>query len=276
MKQYLIATGFAGLLAVAVGCSDSGGGPTSPTTPAVGDTGAAAGDSSLKATAPELRWPTGGVRTDSTHPGLVIRRSQGQFADGNFEYRFELSTPGGQVVHTSDWVQSDGDEIIYFGLPELSLDTRYRWRARAEMASSQGPWSDYAEFVTIDYRGIVPRPPNGEWPRTGPAVVAYIASVFPEQLRPVPSDDERIVIMEWLRDRIIEAGICGGLDLARNLKRGVGPHSIDALAWRQPDGDVEVIDLAVGYDENENHLELHWLEVPGPPGYDPLPNHPGC
>ena len=47
---------------------------------------------------------------------------------------------------------------------------------------------------------------------------------------------QRQANMEFLRDRIIEAGKCGGLDLGLNLKRGGPDISIDFLAWRRSDG----------------------------------------
>jgi hypothetical protein len=77
--------------------------------------------------------------------------------------------------------------------------------------------------------------------------------------------------MEFLRDRVIETGICGGLDLGRNLKRGVGPYSIDALAWKLPSGFVEVVDIGFAYDDTSIPLRLTWGIVEGPPGYDGYP-----
>ena len=114
------------------------------------------------------------------------------------------------------------------------------------------------------------------WPSNGPAVLVYIASVFPEFLAPTSSLGERISNTEFLRDRIIEAGVCGGLDLALNLKRGIGPHSHDAIAYRFPNGDVDVIDFALAFDDFGSAMALTWQTVEGPSGYDPLPNHPGC
>ena len=64
--------------------------------------------------------------------------------------------------------------------------------------------------------------------------------------------------------------------LALNLKRGIGPHSVDALAWRQPDGDIEVVDFAVASTDHTSFVALAWQIVEGPAGYDPYPNHPGC
>ncbi|MCC7044254.1 MAG: hypothetical protein IT183_10340 [Acidobacteria bacterium] len=106
-------------------------------------------------------------------------------------------------------------------------------------------------------------------------IVQCIERAFPERLVAGVSHDQRVANMAFLRDRIIEAGRCGGLDLAWNLKRGVGPHSIDALAWRHANGFVDVVDIGAAYDDTSRPLELNWLVVAGPPGYDPYP-HPGC
>jgi hypothetical protein len=81
--------------------------------------------------------------------------------------------------------------------------------------------------------------------------------------------------MAFLRDRIIQQGICKGMDLAWNKKRGDGPHSIDALAWRI-NGRDEVVDVGVGYDDTSRPLQLQWLIVAGPPGYDPYTGPRNC
>ena len=81
--------------------------------------------------------------------------------------------------------------------------------------------------------------------------------------------------MAYIRDRMIEAGICGGFDLAWNLKRGVGPRSTDALLWRDGGRD-KVIDIAAGFDDYGSALRLHWIEVEGPPGYDRYLPRPAC
>ncbi len=61
----------------------------------------------------------------------------------------------------------------------------------------------------------------------------------------------------FLRDRMIEAGKCGGLDLGHNLKRGGPEISIDFLAWRRSDGDMGV-DIGVDYDNTSEPLRLAW------------------
>ena len=114
-----------------------------------------------------------------------------------------------------------------------------------------------------------------QYPSSGPELVAFVAAQYPERLAAGVSGDERVANMEFLRDQIIAAGICGGLDLARNLKRGVGPHSIDAIAWRHDDGWVDVVDIAYSYDDTGRELQLHWIVVDGPSGWDPVPP-PAC
>jgi hypothetical protein len=226
----------------------------------------------LKVSAPTPASPANGVRIDSLRASLAINAAAAQFTSSPaFSYRYELVDPAGRVAYSGTTTGMRHDVPV-----ELAIDTRYRWRARAEYQGAWGPWSQFVDFLTIDYRGIVPRPRDGQWPRTGEAVVAYIANSFPERLDPTPTDDERIEDMAWLRDRIIEAGICGGLDLALNLKRGVGPHSIDALAYKKPNGTIEVIDLAIAYDDHDIWLQLQFVETLGPQGYDPYRNHPGC
>lgn len=73
--------------------------------------------------------------------------------------------------------------------------------------------------------------------------------------------------MEFLRDRMIEVARCGGLDVAWNKKRGVGPHSHDAIAWRTR-GRVEVVDIALAFKDPSKPLRLHWNITSGPSGYD--------
>lgn len=114
------------------------------------------------------------------------------------------------------------------------------------------------------------------YPTSGPAVVAYVAAKHPERLVAGISIEQRTANMEFLRDRVIETGICGGLNLAWNLKRGVGPRSIDAIDWRHGADDVnDVVDLAYDWDNTDRPLSLHWQIIDGPAGWDPFPK-PVC
>lgn len=264
----------AATLALAVGCTQTTA-PLSPTfTPPVG--AAAPDGSTLKATEPGLVFPVGGERTETTEPIFVIQNSTGRFVSATFDYRIEVYDASGGFVINSPKLGAGNGQTTWEIPIDLETDTPYQWRARAELGTEYGPWSDFGQFITIDYQGLVPRPPDGNWPGEPDAVIAYIANAFPEYLEPTGTLGERLHNMEFLRDRIIEAGVCGGLDLARNLKRGVGPHSHDAIAWRYANGDVDVVDIAAAFDDHESTMGLHWAIVEGPSGYDPLPFHPGC
>ena len=115
-----------------------------------------------------------------------------------------------------------------------------------------------------------PPPPTGNpcASTDGGFIVECVEDLYPDRRRAGVSHQQRVDDMVLLRDRIIEAGRCGGLDLAWNRKRGDGPHSIDALAWRHPNGFVDVVDIGAAYDDTSQVLNLQWVIVAGPPGYD--------
>jgi hypothetical protein len=262
------------VLAGTLGCTGQSGAPLSPSNQPF-STEAAADGSTLKVSAPGLVSPIGGGRIQTTSPEFVLNNSAARFTSTpSVRYEIEVQTTAGQTASRATVFAGSGGQTRWTIPTSLGLDTRYRWRARAILDSRGGPWSGFGEFLTIDYRGLVPRPAGGAWPTNGPAVVAYIAASFPERLA-VTSLAHRIENMEFLRDRIIEAGICGGLDLAWNLKRGTPELSIDFLVWRDEDGEDHGIDLAAGYDDETQPLQLHWVESIFP-FYGGYPNHPGC
>jgi hypothetical protein len=101
--------------------------------------------------------------------------------------------------------------------------------------------------------------------------VSCISAKYPQYLVPGISLSQRQANMAFLRDRIIEAGKCGGLDLGQNLKRGGPDLSIDFLAWRQPGGDMGV-DLGQDYDNTSTTLRLQWSEAGFGATYKAYPN----
>jgi hypothetical protein len=109
----------------------------------------------------------------------------------------------------------------------------------------------------------------------GDSIVECVASQHPARLAAGVSHETRVANMVFFRDRIIERARCKGLDAAWNLKRGVGPHSIDAFAWRV-NGRDEVVDIGVDYDNTAGPLQLQWIIVSGPPGYDRYTPAFGC
>jgi hypothetical protein len=93
----------------------------------------------------------------------------------------------------------------------------------------------------------------------GPEIVACVEARYPERLAAGVSLETRQANMMFLRDRIIEGGLCGGMDLGWNLKRGGPEISIDFLVWRRNGVDVG-IDIGQAYDDTSRTLRLQWLE----------------
>jgi hypothetical protein len=81
--------------------------------------------------------------------------------------------------------------------------------------------------------------------------------------------------MSFLRDRMIEAGRCGGLDLGWNLKRGGPAVSIDFITQRI-NGTVDGIDLGFDYDNTRTPLRLTWGTGGSFPFYGPYTNSFSC
>lgn len=112
--------------------------------------------------------------------------------------------------------------------------------------------------VTVDAPAPVAEHPKTEYPTSGPAVIAYVAAKYPEKLAGGISREDRVRNMEFIRDRVIEVGKCGGLTLGWNLKRGGPDLSIDFITERLADGSVIGHDIAFDYDNASQPLRLYW------------------
>ena len=95
------------------------------------------------------------------------------------------------------------------------------------------------------------------YPSNGPDLIAYVVGKYPERLAGGISRDERIQNMQFLRDRVIEAGKCGGMDLGWNLKRGGPEVSNDFIVERRDGADIGH-DIAFDYDNPDHPLQLYW------------------
>ena len=297
MKHSILAFGVASLSALALACSDRASTPASPSPLPSETTAASAPDgSTLKATAPALYSPANAAVVSSNAPNLVVANAtltqmDGASAAAMLNYRFVVETAAGAAVASMLAPTTDGTYgslgITGSRVPEnlLQANTTYRWRARAELGSAVGPWSGYwtlktphpSRFRPAPARRLLrrPRPQRaGLGPRRGRACRLRRLEV-PQYLKATSSLHDREANMAYLRDRMIEVGICGGFDLAWNLKRGVGPAEPDALLWRDGGRD-RVIDIAAGFDDYGSALRLHWIEVEGPPGYDRYLPRPTC
>lgn len=231
--------------------------------------------------APVARSPIGSGRITTRRPTMTVANAPVSGPHLPIRYLWEVATDqsfGNRVVFEETGAGSLETSLTVPS--DLATNTMHFWRVRVTDTEVTGDWSVTEAFLTPlpppAGGGSGPSVPPGNCAsNNGDAVVQCIASKYPSYLAGGVSSGTRHSNMEFLRDRIIEAGICGGLDLAWNLKRGVGPHSIDAIAWRLPSGFVEVVDIGVGYDDTSQPLRLQWAIVSGPPGYDPYPR-PNC
>jgi len=148
--------GIAAVAAVAMACGDQASTPTAPTPAVSSDTAAAAADgSTLKATAPAPQQPANGTTADSVAPNLVIANATLKYLGdvalaGSIRFKINVETPAGVQVHAAWATPQAGTDLSAHRVPAgvLQPDTTYRWRTRAELGSSVGPWSSYWTFTT--------------------------------------------------------------------------------------------------------------------------------
>ena len=227
--------------------------------------------------------PVNGVTTSTRRPELIIGAAPRNETIGFVRYEFQIATDvafGGVV--SSGLRDEGGGNTGYTPGADLAASAQHYWRVRATDGDTTSAWSATEIFRTPAASGgggggggnPAPLPGGSCASSNGEAIVRCVEAKYPNMLAAGVSTSQRISNMEFLRDRVIEAGICGGLDLAWNLKRGVGPHSTDALAWRH-NGIVDVVDIGAAYDDTSRPLRLTWGIVEGPPGYDPYPR-PSC
>jgi hypothetical protein len=227
--------------------------------------------------APTPTSPINNEVTSSRRPTLHVRNVDRNSAIGGLVYEFQVSS-------NQAFTSLSGNGATYEGAGETTVAiagdlpnnaTQY-WRARAMDAETLGDWGPVQVFRTPNVAsapGPAPSPGGGGGScasNNGPAIVACISAKYPDRLAAGVSSGQRVANMEFLRDRIIEAGKCGGMNLGWNLKRGGPERSIDFLAWHRGDGDMGV-DLGLDYDNTSAPLRLHWNEAGLGATFEPYP-----
>lgn len=231
--------------------------------------------------APVPVTPVGGGTTSSSSPQFLVQNAARTGPTGVMNYVFEISenesfTAMVAVVTVPEQAGQTGFTIAQ----QLKASTRHYWRAKAYDPNASSSWSQTQTFVTPAAVVTPPTtppttPPSGGWPRNGEEVVAYVAKRYPERLVAGVSLSTRQANMEFLRDRMIEAGICGGMDLGWNLKRGGPELSIDFLVHRTSGGDTGV-DIGMAYDDTSIPLRLYWGSGGAWPVYKSYSPRPTC
>jgi hypothetical protein len=229
--------------------------------------------------------PINDARTPNRRPGLTVRNVQHSGPVGSLVYTFEVArdVPFTDVVSRVN-IAEGGGQTAALVAADLEADRRFYWRARAGDGETTGAWSATASFLTPANAPAPPPPPPGgggggnancapPYPSNGKAVIDCVERKYPQYLVAHVSVAQRKANMAFLRDRIIEIGICGGMNLAWNMKRGGPEKSIDFLAWH--DGHQWIgVDIGRAYDDVSKTLDLVWgIHGPTPDArtYEPRP-----
>jgi hypothetical protein len=225
-------------------------------------------------TAPVPTSPINNAVADSRQPTLHTRNTDKNAAVGGLVYEFQVSSSQAFTSLTGNGSSNEGagETTVALGAALPNNATQY-WRVRAMDAETLGEWSAVQVFRTPNVAST-PSPGGGSGggggtgancaANNGPAIIACISAKYPDRLAAGVSSSQRVANMSFIRDRVIEAGKCGGMDLGYNLKRGGPDISIDFLAWRRGDGDMGV-DIGFDYDNTSTPLRLAWGEA-GFPG----------
>lgn len=199
-------------------------------------------------------------------PEVEFRLAQGPRtgAVSAISYRLEIGTDEAlsNLVAVLTVAEQPNETRIPFN-GTLELGRQYYWRVKAFDGPISSEWSPVLSF----------RAPSTEWPSTGEGILALMKARYAAYMEPTGSLGERQANMAFLRDRMIEAGLCGGMDLGWNLKRGGPEISIDFLTHRV-NGQVEGIDIGHDYDNYQKELSLTWAtgEFPFYATYSPAPS----
>ncbi len=239
----------------------------------------------------ETPVPLSPVRRDviaGVRPTLVAQNTAVTGAS-NVSYRFEVAADQAFTRLIAVWSapRSGGDRTEVTG-SDLAPGTEYYWRVSASDGGYTAPYSIVQAFRTEAPAAPEPPPPGpeppqpptgggggggGPWPRNGAEVIAWAERNYASYLAPVGSLDQRKHNMEFLRDRMIEAGTCGGMQLGWNMKRGGPEVSIDFLT-ELVNGRWNGIDIATDYDNHGNRLRLSWHDT-GPDNFIFHRQYPG-
>ncbi len=238
--------------------------------------------------APVSIAPIDNTKTESLHPRFTFFNAPRSGPVGRITYRLEVSDSDSFANKIAVWMLEEQQGQTALDAPaDLPASKQLFWHVR--VVDPAGPWLWSTTQVFQTPTPVVVPPPSGgggggggascgpPYPNNGDALVACISAKYPERLVAGVSLAQRAANMAFLRDRMIETGICGGMDLGWNRKgpTGTGDVSVDGLAWR--DGGVPYfVDIGLGYDDTSRPLQLIWLRVGPTPGFSSYSPRPAC
>jgi len=217
-------------------------------------------------TPPAAVAPANNEVVSTATPSLKVQNASFVGPVGWLAYEFQVATDEAFTRLVAAGIVNQGTGETTFNSTPLTAGTLHFWRVRASDGESSSGWSPTRVFRT-PAAPKTPTPPASPSPtgggggscasRDGNFIIQCIGNKYPDRLAAGVSLAQRQANMAFLRDRIIEAGKCGGLDLGWNLKRGGPDLSIDFIAQRV-NGAVDGIDVGFAYDDTTTPLRLAW------------------
>jgi hypothetical protein len=182
-------------------------------------------------TAPVAIAPINNELLTTTTPTIKVTNAQFSGPVGFLAYEFQVASDQAFTKLVAAGIVNEGAGQTSFNSTPLTNGLTMYWRARASDRETTSAWSTVQTFRTPAPPAPAPSPtptPGTPVPAgscalpTGPQVIACIQAKYPDKTAPVSSLSQRQANMMFLRDRVIEAGLCAGNTYGWNLKRG-GP-----------------------------------------------------
>ena len=143
------------------GCSGTPETLLSPTSADSADAALNPDGSNLKVTAPSGLGPRG-ITVDSLRPTLTFTNAVGRFVTVGLSHEIEIVDANGNVVYTRI-IGESATASSHTLESDLTYSDNFFWRVRARLGNNVGPWSEWAEFRTLDRPGP-PQPAPGSLP----------------------------------------------------------------------------------------------------------------
>ena len=230
--------------------------------------------------------PGDGARIPALPPVFLFTNAARSGPVGTVTYTLQVSLNDSftNIVAQAS-VSEDASQTSLTLNKTLEPDELYFWRVRASDPDNTGPWSRTQTFRTPSSGGGgggggggTPPPGGGSGScasKDGPYIARCTSAKYPDKVRSTSTLDQRKTNMKFLRDRMIESAICGGMDAGWNLKRGGPELSIDYMVYRK-NGQNYGVDIAFDYDNFRNPLKLQWLEDGPGAHYKAYSPRPSC
>ena len=153
--QKLFAFAVAASTVTIMACNQASMSPTSPAGAPFGSSAAGPDGATLKASAPVVVSPSGGVESTDLTPELVINNASGTYVNLALSYVFEVMNQAGTVVYRSNPIPAGANgRTVHEIIGDLKNEENHTWRAYAVYQGQRGPMSTGASFRTLSRFGV--------------------------------------------------------------------------------------------------------------------------